>query len=145
MENSMAEPKATASDAELILKLYDLRREPVMRQARADIFTKFHPKTYDDFVAVTKGDHPLNTAYRMVSSYWEMAAGLVKHGSLHLALFAENCGEGLFMCAKAEPHLDRLRKEVAQTAFLNGDALGIHELLDLDAGVWRDVEFDLRL
>ena len=62
-----------------------------MRQARADIFARFVPKTYDDFVAVTKGDHPLNTAYRMVSSYWEMAAGLVKHGSLHLGLFAENC------------------------------------------------------
>jgi hypothetical protein len=119
MENLMADPKATAADAELILKLYDLRREPVMRQARADIFTKFHPKTYDDFVAVTKGDHPLNTAYRMVSSYWEMAASLVKHGSLHLGLFAENCGEGLFMFAKAEPHLERLRKEVSSTAFLN--------------------------
>ncbi len=115
----MAEPKATAADADLILKLYDLRREAVMRQARADVMAKFIPKSYDDFVAVTKGDHPLNTAYRMVSSYWEMAAGFVKHGSLHLGLFSENCGEGLFMFAKAQPHLDRLRKEVAPTAFLN--------------------------
>ena len=115
----MAEPKATPADAELILKLYDLRREAVMRQARSDIFAKLVPKTYDDFVAVTKGDHPPNTAYRMVSSYWEMAAGLVKHGSLHLGLFAENCGEGLFILAKAQPHLDRLRKEISSTAFVN--------------------------
>jgi hypothetical protein len=115
----MAGKKATAADGELILKLYDFRREAVMRQARADIFSKFVPKSYDEFVAVTKGDHPLNTAYRMVSSYWEMAAGLVKHGALHLELFAENCGEGLFMFAKAQPHLDRLRKEVAPTAYLN--------------------------
>jgi len=115
----MAGKKAAAADAELILKLYDLRREPVMRQSRHDVIAKFIPKSYDEFVAVTKGDHPLNTAYRMVSSYWEMAAGLVKHGALHLELFAENCGEGLIMFAKAQPHLDRLRKETAATAYLN--------------------------
>src|ERR1041384_8377198 len=109
----MQEKKATAADAELILKLYDLRREPVMRQARVDVIAKFIPKSYDEFIAVTKGDHPLNTAYRMVSSYWEMAAGLVKHGALHPDLFSENCGEGLIMFAKAQPHLDRLRTEVA--------------------------------
>jgi hypothetical protein len=115
----MAGKKATAGDGELILRLYDLRRESVMRVARDDMFTKFHPKSYDDFVAVTKRDHPLNTAYRMVSSYWEMAAGLAKHGALHLELFAENCGEGLFLFAKAQPHLERLRKEVAATAYVN--------------------------
>lgn len=111
--------EATAADGELILKLYDLRREPLMRQARTDIFLKFSPKSYDEFVAVTKPDHPLNTAYRMVSSYWEMAAGLVKHGALHLELFSENCGEGLFLFAKAEPHLERLRKELSPNSFIN--------------------------
>ena len=114
----MAGRKATPADAELILKLYDLRREAVMRQARSDMFSRFVPKTYDEFAAVTKGEHPLNTAYRMVSSYWEMAAGLVKHGALNLDLFAENCGEGLFMFAKAQPHLAKLR-ETAPTAYRN--------------------------
>ena len=122
----MAGKKATAADAELILKLYDFRREAVMRQARSDIFAKFVPKSYEEFIAVTKGDHPLNTAYRMVSSYWEMAAGLVKHGALHLDLFAENCGEGLFMFAKAQPHLERLRKEVTSTAYLNMEWVVTH-------------------
>lgn len=115
----MAGKKATAADGELILKLYDLRREAVMRQSRSDLFAKFHPKSYEDVIAVTKGDHPLNVAYRMVSSYWEMAAGLVKHGALHLGLFSENCGEGLFLFAKVQPHLDRLRKEVSATSYLN--------------------------
>jgi hypothetical protein len=114
----MAGEKATPADAELILKLYDLRREAVMRQARSDLFAKFVPKSYDDFIAPTRADHPLNTAYRMVSSYWEMAAGLVKHGALHLDLFAENCGEGLFLFAKAEPHLAKLR-EGTPTAYRN--------------------------
>jgi hypothetical protein len=114
----MAGKKATAADAELILRLYDLRREAVMRQARSDMFARFVPKSYDEFASATKGDHPLNTAYRMVSSYWEMAAGLVKHGALNLDLFAENCGEGLFMFAKAQPHLAKLR-ETAPTAYVN--------------------------
>jgi len=110
---------ASHHDAELILKLYDLRREPVMRQARIDAFTKFHPRSFEDVLAVTRPDHPVNVAYRMVSSYWEMAAGLVKHKALDLELFAENCAEGLFMFAKVEPHLERIRKEIAPTAFLN--------------------------
>ena len=111
---------ASHHDAELILRLYDLRREPVMRQARIDAFVKFQPKSFEDVQAVaTKPDHPANVAYRMVSSYWEMAAGLVKHKALDLELFAENCAEGLFMFAKVEPFLERIRKEIAPTAYLN--------------------------
>lgn len=110
---------ATPADAELILKLYDLRREAVMRQARDDVFTKFKPASFDDVAAVQKRDHPLNTAYRMVSSYWEMAAGLAKHGCLNLELFAENCGEGLALYAKLLPHVERLRKDYAPNAYKN--------------------------
>lgn len=109
---------ADARDAELILHLYELRREPVMRQARDDMFVKFHPKSFEDVQAVLKRDHPLNTAYRMVSSYWEMAASFPKHGALSLELFAENCGEGLFLYAKVLPWLEQLRKG-APTAYLN--------------------------
>ncbi len=110
---------ADARDAELILRLYELRREPVMRQARDDVFSKFQPKSFDDVAAVQKRDHPLNTAYRMVSSYWEMAAGLVKHGALNLELFAENCGEGLSLYAKMLPHVERLRKDYGPNAYKN--------------------------
>jgi len=110
---------ATAHDAELILKLYDLRREPAMRQARIDVQGKFVPKSFEDVLAVTKGEHALNTAYRMVSSYWEMAAGFVKHKALDLELFAENCAEGLFLFAKVEPHLERMRKELSPYAYMN--------------------------
>ena len=121
----MAGKRATPADAELILKLYDFRRETVMRQARSDLFERFIPKSYEEFVSVTSRNHPLNTAYRMVSSYWEMAAGLVKHGALHLELFAENCGEGLFMFAKAQPYLAKLR-EGAPTAYRNMEWVVAH-------------------
>jgi len=110
---------ATPHDGDLILKLYDLRREPVMRQARSDAFVKFQPASYEDVQAVLAAGHPLNTAYRMVSSYWEMAASMVKHGALNLDLFAENCGEGLALFAKVEPFLERLRREYSATSFAN--------------------------
>ena len=110
---------ADARDAELILRLYELRREAVMRQARDDMFVKFHPKAWEDVQAVQKREHPLNTAYRMVSSYWEMAASFVKHGALNAELFAENCGEGLFLFAKMQPFIERLRKEYSATAYVN--------------------------
>lgn len=110
---------ATPHDAELILKLYELRREAVMRQARVDVQTKFIPRSFEDVQAVTKADHPLNTSYRMVSSYWEMASGFVVHKALDLDLFSENCAEGLFLFAKVEPHLERIRKEISPTAYLN--------------------------
>ena len=110
---------AQPADAELILRLYDLRREAVMRQSRDAVFVKFVPASFDDVAAIQKRDHPLNTAYRMVSSYWEMAAGFVKHGALSIDLFAENCGEGLALYAKMLPHVERLRKEYAPNAYKN--------------------------
>jgi len=114
----MAGRKATPADGELILKLYDLRREPVMREARKDMIAKFVPKSWDEMSAVTKGDHPLNVAYRMVSSYWEMAASMARHGALHAELLAPNFGEGYIMFAKIEPYLPEMRK-TAPTAFSN--------------------------
>ena len=109
---------ASHRDADLILKLYELRREPVMREARSKMFKEFQPKNLEDVLAVLKPDHPLNTAYRMVTSYWEMAAGLVKHGALHAELFAENCGEGMIAFAKVMPYFEPLRKK-APFAFVN--------------------------
>jgi len=109
--------KATPADGELLLKLYDLRRETVMRQARSDM-GKFLPKSWEEFSAVLKGDHPLNTAYRMVTSYWEMAASMARHGAMHPELLSENFGEGYMMFAKVQPHLAEMRKGTP-TAFVN--------------------------
>lgn len=99
------------NDVDIILRLYDLRRETVMRQSRDRIMREFVPKTWEDVAAVTQNlDHPLNAAYRQVSSYWEMAAGFVKQGVLNADLFAENSGEALILFAKIEPFLAQLRE-----------------------------------
>lgn len=106
-------------DADLILRLYDMRREAVMRQSRDRLFREFWPKSFEDVQAVTgKPDNPLNVCYRQVSSYWEMAAGFVKHGILNPDLFAENCAEGLYLFAKIQPFLPKMR-EGSPTTFQN--------------------------
>jgi hypothetical protein len=106
-------------DADLILRLYDLRRESVMRQSRDKIFREFQPRSWEDVAAVIqKPENPLNVCYRQVSSYWEMAAGFVKHGILNADLFAENCGEALILFAKIQPFLPKLR-ETSPTAYQN--------------------------
>ncbi len=109
-------------DAELVLKLYDLRREAVMRQSRNAIGQWF-PKTYEDFIAVTQPQHPLNAAWRQVSSYFEMAYGMARHGIAHADYLAENTGEGMFLYVKVHPHLERFRKEMSPTAFRNAEWL----------------------
>lgn len=104
-------------DADIILKLYDLRREAVMRESRNAINSKFWPKSYEDFVAITKPDHPLNAAFRQVGSYWEMVYGFAFHGVVNPDFNIEMNGEGLFLYAKAKPFVERYRLEIAPTAF----------------------------
>ena len=106
-------------DAELVLKAYELRREPVMRAARDALTADYWPRTAEEAVAITRADHPLNKAYRQVLGYWEMIFGMAVHGIVHADYLVENCGEGLFLYAKMLPFFERLRKESAPTAYVN--------------------------
>ena len=118
----MSKDKPDHHDAELVLKLYDLRREAVMRDSRNAINGKFWPKSYEDVLAITKPDSPMNAAFRQVSSYWEMVYGMAKHGIIHADFLTENNGEGLFLYAKIHPFLERFRKENSSpTAFQNAE------------------------
>ena len=107
-------------DAELVLKLYDLRREPVMRTSRNTMF-QFLPRSYEELLAVTQPTHPSNAAWRQVSSYWEMAWSFARHGVCNPDFLIENTTEGLFLFAKVQPYLERFRKEVSPTAFRNAE------------------------
>lgn len=108
-------------DAELALRVYELRREAVMRESRSAINAKFWPKRYEDVAEVLKPEHPLNAAYRQVSTYWEMVYGMVKHGIVHADYFMESNGEGLFLFAKLAPYLERLRQEYSPLAYRNAE------------------------
>lgn len=94
-------------DADLILKLYDLRREKTMREAR-NWFFSFNPQTPNDFMDVLLGDK--SGYYRMVVSYWDMAASLVNHGAIDADMFNDANGEHIFVFAKIEPFLPALRE-----------------------------------
>lgn len=103
-------------DARLILKLYDLRREKVMREARAWFAQEFHPAGADDYVATLRSDH---SAYlRMVGTYWEMACALVVQGAIDQAMFNATNGEHVYFFAKVQPFLADLRKKVNQPHLL---------------------------
>lgn len=108
-------------DAELVIRLYELRREPVMRASRDAMNAKFLPRSYEDVLAVTKPDHPHNAAFRQVSTYWEMVYGMAHHKIAHAEYLVENAAEGLLLFAKIAPHLDRLRAEVSKTVFQHAE------------------------
>jgi hypothetical protein len=106
-------------DAELALRVYELRREPVMRESRRAISFEFWPKSYEDVQAVYRPDHPLNAALRQVGSFWEMVYGMVKHGIVHADYFLESNGEGMFLFAKLEPYLEQIRRDTSPLAYQN--------------------------
>jgi hypothetical protein len=117
----MPADKPDHHDADLVLRVYELRREPVMRESRAAINQKFWPKTFADVQAVLKGDHPLNASYRQVNTYWEMVYGMVKHGVVHADYFLESNGEGMLVFAKVAPFLEDIRREHSAVAYQNAE------------------------
>ena len=100
---------ANHHDAELILKLYDLRREAEMRKARTFLGFEFWPNNAEDFAKVAAGSEG-NRYWRQGISFWSMAADLVLHGCLDESLFLDTAGEMFFFFAKFKPFLADIRK-----------------------------------
>lgn len=102
-------------DADLILKLYELRREKTMREAR-NWFFMFNPQGREDFIDVLTSDK--SGLYRMVVSYWDMACSFVNNDALDAQMFNDANGEHFFVYAKLEPFLPALREEMGNPNFL---------------------------
>jgi hypothetical protein len=117
-------------DADLILKLYDLRREKTMRDARSWFFT-FNPQSTKDFMEVLTSDK--SGLYRMVISYWEMAASLVNHGAIDAEMFNDANGEHIFVYAKIEPFLPALREEMGNPQFMEHLEKVVKEIPEYEA------------
>jgi hypothetical protein len=116
--------KATAEDAQIIMKLYDLRREAEMRKARA-WFAGFWPRSADDVVKVINAAASQENAWlRQVTGYWEMASSLVVRGVLNEELFFDSGGELWFSIAKVYPFLNEIREKAqAPYYFRNSENL----------------------
>lgn len=119
-------------DADLILKLYDLRREKTMREARNWFFT-FNPQSPQDFMDVlTSNDSGL---YRMVVSYWDMACSLVNNGAIDLQMFNDANGEHFFVYAKLEPFLPALREAMGSPNLMSNLEKVVKETPDYEARI----------
>ena len=113
-------------DADLVIRLYELRREPVFRSARDAIYEQFTPKSFADYKAVS-GDrkHALNAPLRQCAAYWEMVYGMAKHGIVHGDFLVENNGEGFFLLAKVHPFMKEIRAE-SPAAYRNAEWAATH-------------------
>jgi hypothetical protein len=94
-------------DAKLILKLYEIRREEAMRKARAWFISEFNPESAQDIFNVMFGEHSAD--FRMVASYWDMAAAFVNFGAIDEEMFNDINTEHVGVYAKLQPFLAELR------------------------------------
>lgn len=106
---STAQPIA---QAELILKLYELRREEVMRKARGFIGGDFLPSSADDLVAQVSAGGQQAGFILQVYGYWDMVSAFVIHGALSEAMVYDTCQEMYFQYSKIQPHLEGFRQKM---------------------------------
>ena len=110
--------QATYDDANLLLRLYDLRREEKLREARAWFVANFKPKTMADIDQLCPPGSENNARMRMVASYWDMAASFVTAGVLNPELFFASNREMLVVAVRFRPVLGAIRTAFKDPSFL---------------------------
>jgi hypothetical protein len=103
--------------ATLLIRLYELRREPTMRQARNWFAREFNPNTIDDVMQALMG--PNSGHFRMVTSYWDMVASFVLNGAIDEQMFNDASGEQLGVFAIMEPFLAEYRNRMGNQRYLS--------------------------
>lgn len=131
-EDLLTNPTEAAS---VLLKLYELRTEPAMRQARGWFAFEFHPKTTQDVLRVWLGPGHESAPYRMVTSYWDMAASLVTQGAISAAMFNAANTEHFALYAKLQPFLAEIRATTKYPDYLMHVEQVIHSEADPNARV----------
>ena len=101
--------------AQLNLKLFELRREPALREARAWFLAEFNPETLEDLIRLI-GDER-NASFRMVLGYWDMAASMVTTGAIDGTAFLAAHGEVFLTFAKIHPFLSQMRDAAGEPEF----------------------------
>ena len=101
--------QVTHEQAELVLRLYELRREPRLREARSWFVANFDAKTPEEMMKKCPPGSEANTSMRMTFSYWEMAAGFANRGLIDDELFFENAGEGFLVYDRIRELLPAMR------------------------------------
>lgn len=128
-------------DALAILKLYELRSEPLMRQARAWFVSEFAPKSGLEILALLQSGEKESAFYRMVSSHWDIASALVNHGGIDEAMFLAANTEHLVVFAKLQPFLKEIRETIGEPDYL----ANLEQLVGRVAGIDKKLENRRRL
>jgi hypothetical protein len=102
--------------ATLLIRLYELRRDPTMREARIWFARSFNPDSIDDVTQAMQG--PNSAHFRMVTSYWDMAASFVLNGAIDAQMFADANGEQHVIFAKLEPFIAEFRARLGNPQYL---------------------------
>jgi hypothetical protein len=105
-----------SESAELILRLYELRREEKMREARNWIIS-FFPQSGEDIMRAMI-DPETSAKYRMVTTYWDMAASFVLRGAIDEAMFLDSAGESWVIFAKVQPYVAEVRQRLSNDNYL---------------------------
>jgi hypothetical protein len=98
-----------------LIKLYELRRDPVMREARDWFARDFNPTSFDEVMGALAG--PNSGRFRMVSSYWDMAASFVNNGAIDEQMFNDANGEQVVVFAKLEPFVAEYRQRLGSESY----------------------------
>ena len=112
-----AASQPTYEDAQLILRLYEMRREERLRKARAWFSSSFRVRMMDDFTRLCPVGSDENASYRMVLTYWEMVASFVTSGVLHKELFFQSGRELLLVWERMRDVLPEVRQQYKDPTF----------------------------
>ena len=116
-------PKPTHADAELLLHLYEIRREPELRQARKWLLTEFKSTTWAEVKSRYLSHSDEDRWFRMATSYWEMVATLVNRGTLHAELFFDHTGENVVTWERIKGVVPDARADIRPTYLMQLEKL----------------------
>lgn len=115
--------KPTPADAELLLHLYEIRREPELRQARKWLLTEFKATTWAEVKSRYLSHSDEDRWFRMASSYWEMAATFVNRGTVHAELFFDHTGEDIATWERIKHVIPDARADIRPTYLMQFEKL----------------------
>jgi hypothetical protein len=110
--------KNALKQAELIVKLYEIRRETALRASRDYVGGDFNPKSVDEFVSLVKDGGKPSGHIMQVYGYWDMVAAFVVHGALDENLIFDTCQEMYFQFEKVQPYVAGFRQKMNLPEFL---------------------------
>ena len=125
------------NDVLAILKLYELRRDKQMRDARQWFFSEFQPKNAAEIVSLFLSGERESAHYRMITSYWDMAASFVENGVIFRKTFLDANTEHMVVFAKIQPFLAEMRELIGEDDYLASLEKLVMAVPDADAKLER--------